>query len=208
MQLNELIPYMMLVVGMALTPGPNMMLYLAHTFEYGRGAGWATVAGITSAFIFHISATALGLTALIVAVPHGLDVIRYIGIAYLFYLAWKNLKAVSWNTLKDTAPEKPLKHFYLKGLIGNLLNPGTVFLYFSLIPQFIQPERKNILLQNLQLGGLQMLGSTVTNCCIVFLAGFVTEAFFKNEKRQRWVRYIMSFLIAAFAVKLLFTSFR
>jgi len=191
------------VVSFALTPGPNMMLYLTHTFEYGRKAGWATVAGITSAFLVPVAAIVLGLSALLTAAPVILDVLRYVGIAYLLFLAWKNLKVVKWKT-NEAADQKSLKQFYVSGLIGNLLNPGTVFLYFSLIPQFIHPERGHILLQNLELCGLQMLGSTVTNTTVVFLAGFATEAFFKNEKRQQWIRIVMSILIAAFAVKMLF----
>ena len=201
---SEIFVFMVMVIGFALTPGPNMMLYLAHTFEYGRRAGWATVAGITTAFLFHITAIVFGLTALLVNIPNALMALRYTGIAYLIYLAWKNLKTVGLGETTGSREEKPAKHFYIKGLIGNLLNPGTLFLYFSLIPQFIHPERKNILLQNLELSGLQMTGSTITNCIIVFLAGFATDQFFKNEKYQRWIRYTMSFLIAAFAIKMLF----
>ncbi len=204
MPFSELFVYMVFVIGFALTPGPNMMLYLTHTFEYGRNAGWATVAGITTAFLFHVTAIVLGLTALLVKYPDVLDGLRFLGIAYLLWLAWRNLKTVNWAETSEEKKIVPLKHFYVKGLVGNLLNPGTLFLYFSLIPQFIHPERKHLLLQNLELCGLQMLGSTVTNCLVVFLAGFVTDRFFKNERYQQWIRYTMSLLIAVFALKLLF----
>lgn len=205
MPLNELLIYISVVVGFALTPGPNMMLYLTYTFEYGRKAGWATVAGIVSAFIVHITAIVLGLTALLVAMPHALDLLRYCGIAYLFYLAIRNLKRVQWKKT-DTAGnnEEGLGKFYFKGMIGNLLNPGSLFLYFSILPQFIHPERGHVLGQNLMLGGLQMLFSFMTNCIIVFFAGYATNTFFKNEKYQQWVRYVMSFLIVLFAIKMLF----
>lgn len=201
MPLHDLITYMGFVVGFALTPGPNMMLYLAHTFEYGRKAGWVTVFGITSAFLFHVTAIVLGLSALLMTAPVALNILRYVGIAYLFFLAWKNLKVKEWKT--DTETNSSMKQFYLGGLIGNLLNPGTLILYFSLIPQFIVEDGKNYMLQNLELCGLQMLGSTVTNCTVVFLAGFATESFFRNEKRQRIIRWTMSVLIVAFAVKML-----
>ena len=200
----EYILYMSFVIGFALTPGPNMMLYLTHTFEYGRRAGWLTVAGITSAFIFHVIAIVLGLTALLVTAPHALETLRYMGIVYLFYLAWANLKTVKWTAGSEETKNNAAKNFYMKGLIGNLLNPGTVLLYFSLIPQFIHPERQHLLNQNLKLCGLQMLGSTVTNLVIVFLAGFATDRFFLNEQKQRWVRIIMSVFILVFAIKLLF----
>lgn len=203
MPLNELVLYILFVIGFALTPGPNMMLFLTYTFEYGRKAGWATAAGIVSAFVVHITAIVLGLTALLVAMPHALDVLRYVGIAYLFYLALRNLGMVKWQTAEMPAGQEGLLSFYFKGLISNLLNPGSLFLYFSLIPQFLHPERGHFLQQNLMLGALQMVFSFMTNCTIIFFAGFATEAFLKNEKYQRRVRYVMSTLIVVFALRML-----
>ena len=204
MPFNELLVYIMFVIGFALTPGPNMMLYLTYTFEYGRKAGWATAIGIVSAFVVHITGVILGLTALLLAMPHALDILRYCGITYLFYLAIRNLKTVQWKKPETENETAGLQQFYFKGLIGNLLNPGSLFLYFSLIPQFIHPSRGHVLAQNLLLGGIQMLGSFITNCVIIFFAGYATNVFFKNEKYQQWVRYGMSFLIVVFAIKMLF----
>jgi threonine/homoserine/homoserine lactone efflux protein len=204
MPFNELFVYIVFVVGFALTPGPNMMLYLTYTFEYGRKAGWATAAGIVSAFVVHITAIILGLTVILVSMPQVLEILRYAGIAYLFYLAIHNLRTVPWKKGEDANKIDSLFQFYFKGLIGNLLNPGSLFLYFSLIPQFIHPERGHFLSQNLLLGAIQMLGSFITNCIIIFFAGYATNTFFKNEKYQQWVRYAMSSLIVVFALQMLF----
>ncbi len=86
MSFNELITYFIFVIGFALTPGPNMMLYLAFTFEYGLKAGWATAAGIVSSFIIHITAVNLGLAVLLVTMLYALNILRYCGTAYLLYL--------------------------------------------------------------------------------------------------------------------------
>ncbi len=204
MPFTELLSYMTLVIVFALTPGPNMMLYLAYTFEYGRKAGWATALGVVSAFIIHISAIVLGLTALLVANPAALEVLRYCGIAYLLYLAIRNLKTIKWKTTAQENNIPGLQKFYVDGFVGNLLNPGSLMLYFSVLPQFIHPERGNIVLQNLMLGGLQMLGSFITNCTIIFFAGYAADTFFKNETYQQRIRYVMSALIVLFAVKMLF----
>lgn len=204
MPFNELLVYIVFVVGFALTPGPNMMLYLTYTFEYGRKAGWATAAGIVCSFVVHITAIILGLTALLVAMPYALEILRYCGISYLVYLAIRNLKTVQWKKTGEANTSEGLVKFYFKGFIGNLLNPGSLFLYFSLIPQFIHPEKGHLLAQNLLLGGIQMLGSFITNCTIIFFAGYATTTFFKNEKYQQRVRYTMSFLIVAFALQMLF----
>lgn len=204
MPINELFIYIIFVVGFALTPGPNMMLFLAYTFEYGRKAGWATAAGIVSAFVVHISAIVMGLTAILMATPDALTVLKYAGIAYLFYLAFINLKNVPWKKADKIYDGNGLLQFYYKGLISNLLNPGSLFLYFSLIPQFIHPDRGHVLQQNLVLGGIQMAGSFITNCTIIFFAGFAADTLFRNEKYQRVVRIVMSLMIIIFALRMLF----
>jgi threonine/homoserine/homoserine lactone efflux protein len=204
MVFSELLVYVAFVVGFALTPGPNMMLYLTYTFEYGRKAGWAVAAGIVSAFVVHITAIVLGLTTILIAMPNALNVLRYCGVGYLFYLAIRNLKTISWKKTAVVGKMDSLVQFYFNGLISNILNPGSLFLYFSLIPQFIHPDRGHFLAQNLVLGGLQMFFSFITNCAIIYFAGFATNRFFKNEKYQMWVRYAMSFMIIVFALKMLF----
>ncbi|MBK8610874.1 MAG: LysE family translocator [Chitinophagaceae bacterium] len=204
MPFSELIIYIVFVIGFALTPGPNMMLFLTYTFEYGRKAGWATATGIVCAFVVHITAVVLGLSTILVAMPHALEILRFAGIGYLFFLAIRNLKKTEWKNTEDLSEKYELKQFFYKGLISNILNPGSLFLYFSLIPQFIHPERGHFLAQNLVLGGLQMIFSFLTNCSIVFFAGYLTQSFFNNEKYQRWVRYTMSLLIILFALQMLY----
>lgn len=204
MPLNELISYMTIVILFALTPGVNMMLFLAYTFQYGRRAGWATAAGVVSSFVIHTTALALGLTALLLKAPYTLDILRYCGIAYLFYLAIKNMRTIAWKEPGEKTESPGLFRFYADGFIGNLLNPGSLMMYLSILPQYIHPERGNIVVQNLLLSGLQMLGSFVTNCLVIYFAGYARDTLFKNEKYQQRLRYVMSTFIILFALKMLF----
>lgn len=205
MLIQDWLPFIALVVGLALTPGPNMMLYVSHTLGYGPKAGFATVAGITSAFVVHISATILGLTALIIAMPLAYQVLRYAGIAYLFFLAYKLFRNRDFLVAGQQADHvHPAFYYYQRGLIGNLLNPQTMILYFSLLPQFVKPERGQLWWQYLQLGLVQMAGSTLTNVAVVLLVARASSGFIQNPSYQKGIRYIMSLLLAAFAIRLLF----
>lgn len=205
--LAELLPFMLMVTGMAILPGPNMMLYLSHTVNYGRKAGWLTVAGITSAFIVHISATILGLTALLLAMPTAYTALKYAGIGYLLYLAWKNYSAkpATINKKEDSAAKASF-FFYLKGFVGNVLNPQTTLLYFSLLPQFLHPERGKIWLQNIQLGLIQMCCSTLTNLTVVYITAKITGSTVQKPSTQIIVRHVVSILLALFAIKMAFTK--
>lgn len=184
-----------------------MMLYISYTLSYGRSAGWATVAGITSAFVVHISATILGLTALLLAFPVAYNALKYAGIAYLLWIAFRNLRGREWAAASAaTAEKKHWSYFYLRGFVGNILNPQTTILYFSLLPQFIDPAAGQVWLQNIKLGAVQMLGSTATNMLLVWVVGGASGAFLQNPRYQRIIRYTMSALLAAFAIKLIFAA--
>lgn len=207
MSIITYLPFILLVTGMALLPGPNMMLYVSQTIAYGRKAGWLTVAGITSAFVVHITATVLGVTALLTEAPMVFSTIQVAGAAYLVFLAYKIWKAPPVEMLNlERVEQMPLLSFWVKGFVGNVLNPQTTILYFSLLPQFIKPEQGHFVQQNLTLGGIQMLCSTVTNVTVVYFVSKATGAINSNHRRQLIIRRIMAAILAIFALKLLWAK--
>lgn len=207
MSIITYLPFILLVTGMALLPGPNMMLYVSQTIAYGRKAGWLTVAGITSAFVVHITATVLGVTALLTEAPMVFSTIQVAGAAYLVFLAYKIWKAPPVEMLNlERVEQMPLLSFWAKGFVGNVLNPQTTILYFSLLPQFIKPEQGHFVQQNLTLGGIQMLCSTVTNVTVVYFVSKATGAINSNHRRQLIIRRIMAAILAIFALKLLWAK--
>ena len=131
----------------------------------------------------------------------------YAGITYLLWLAYKNLQQKQWQTPETiNLKKKTASYFYIRGFVGNILNPQTTIRYFSLLPQFIRSGSEPRWLQNSKLGGLQMLGSTITNVLIVFLVGKAPAGFLQNSVYQKYIRYAISILLAAFALKLLFVK--
>ena len=78
---------------LALTPGPDMAVYLSRTFGGGRSHGYAALAGAMSGVVVHTFAAALGLSALIAASARAYDAVKIAGALYLLYLAWGALQA-------------------------------------------------------------------------------------------------------------------
>ena len=81
--LDSLALFAVASVLLALTPGPNLMYLISRTLCQGRTAGIVSLAGTTSGLLFYAVGTALGLTAVFVAVPVLFDVVRWVGAAYL-----------------------------------------------------------------------------------------------------------------------------
>lgn len=199
----SLVGFALLALGMVLTPGPNMLYLVSRSICQGRRAGLISLAGVATGFLFYMLAAALGITALVFAVPYAYDVLRFAGAAYLAWLAWQALKPGGRSPFqtRELPPDSPRRLFAM-GLATNLLNPKIALLYLSLLPQFIDPSRGDVLSQSLVLGTVQIAISIGVNAVIALAAG--TIAGFLGT-RPRWLvaqRYVMGTVLGALAVRM------
>lgn len=200
---NELLVFVFAALGLVLTPGPNMLYLISRTLCQGRMAGLISLAGVVSGFVFHIVAVSFGLTAVFMAVPLAYDVLKYLGAAYLLWMAWQAVRpgAGTLFEAKDLPPDSPVKLFQM-GFLTNVLNPKVAVFYLSLFPQFTSPEYGSLLTQNFILGATQVCVSASVNLAIVLSAARVA-AWFKN--RPLWAqaqRYVMGSILAGLALRL------
>ena len=85
---DNLLLFVVASVLLALTPGPNMLYLISRTLAQGRAAGLISLVGTTTGLVVHVLAAALGLSAVLVALPVAYDALRWAGAAYLLWLAW------------------------------------------------------------------------------------------------------------------------
>lgn len=122
-------------LALAVTPGPDMILVAARSAAQGRMAGLVTQFGVSAGSTFHAIILALGLSQLFLAIPYAYDLVRYLGAAYLLYLAWQAFTGSdSFST--QSSPNKRLSLFVIfrQGLLSNLLNPKVALFYLALFP--------------------------------------------------------------------------
>ncbi len=196
--------FALIALGMVLTPGPNMVYLISRSITQGRAAGMISLMGVILGFVFYMLAAALGLTALLLAVPFAYDAIRWAGAAYLLYLAWNTVRPGSKSVLEartDLTVDGPRKLF-LMGFLTNLLNPKIAVLYLSLLPQFVDPTRGYVLLQSLSLGTVQILVSLAVNTLIVLTAGFIAGWFGTRPTWLKVQRWVMATVLGGLAVRL------
>ena len=196
--------FALVALGMVLTPGPNMIYLLSRAILQGRAAGFISLAGVLVGFVFYMLAAALGLTALLIAVPFAYEALQWAGAAYLLWLAWSAVKPGARSALeprRDLAHDGPGKLF-LMGLLTNLLNPKIAVLYLSLLPQFIEPARGDVLLQGVTLGLTQIVISGTVNGMIVLTAGSVAAWFATRPSWLKCQRWLMASVLAGLAVRL------
>ncbi|WP_350347664.1 LysE family translocator [Agromyces sp. G08B096] len=191
-------------LGMALTPGPNMVHLASRSIGQGVRAGMVALSGTAVGFLVYLAAAAFGLAALFAAVPAAFLVVKIAGAAYLAYLAWQMLRpgGRSMFDSSEVAPVRPWRLFGM-GLVTNLLNPKIAILYAALLPQFIDPAQP-VWPQFLILGAVQIVVGLSVNALVVLGAGSLARFLRAKPLAMRVQRWLSGTLLAGFAVKLAF----
>ncbi len=171
---HNILAFALVSLGMALTPGPNMIYLISRSISQGRAAGLVSLGGVALGFIFYMVCAAFGLTALMMAVPYAYDALRIAGVLYLLWMAWQSVRPGGRSPfqLKELPRHSPRKLF-LMGFLTNLLNPKIAIVYLSLLPQFINPAHGSVLGQSLLLGMTQIVISVSINAMVAISAGTI-----------------------------------
>jgi threonine/homoserine/homoserine lactone efflux protein len=188
--------------ALAATPGPNMLFLVSRTLAQGRAAGFVSLAGTSTGFALHAIAAALGLSALLAAVPLAYEVVRWAG---AIYLAW--LAIVTWRAGDERAPgaAPPLSapmQMYRQGLLTAVLNPKVAVFQLALFPQFVDPARGSVLLQSLVLAVTQLVIVVAGDSVCVFAATGLRRWFAGRPGWSRWSRRALAGVFAALAARL------
>ncbi|WP_454254965.1 LysE family translocator [Pseudomonas sp. Marseille-Q8238] len=147
MALHTWLIYLVAVIGLSLTPGPNGLLALTHGALYGHRRTLWTVAGGVSGFVALIALSMFGISALLKASASALIVLKLAGGAYLIWLGiqlWRS-PPIHMTTV-TTAPLKPGQQLFRQGLLSAISNPKVILFYGAFLPQFLDPKA-DLLLQ-------------------------------------------------------------
>jgi threonine/homoserine/homoserine lactone efflux protein len=133
-------------------PGPAVLYVVGRSIDQGRTAGLASVLGITTGTIVHITAATVGLSSLVLASKVAFDAVRYVGAAYLVLLGIRRLLTRAEEEAAGVRPPRTLRRLYTQGIVVNLLNPKAIVFIFAFIPQFVDVGAGHAWLQILLLG--------------------------------------------------------
>ena len=188
---------------LAITPGPNLLYLVSRTLCQGRRAGIVSLAGTSFGFVFHVFAAALGLSAIFLTVPLLYDAMRYLGAAYLLWLAWDALRPGGRALFSPrTLPPDPPARLFRLGVLTSVLNPKVAMFYLALFPQFIDATRGSVLLQGLMLGFLQIAINTLGDLCFVLAAGAITGWLARRPLWTALQRWVLGVVLAGIALRL------
>lgn len=194
---------------LAITPGPDMALFLARTIAQGRAHGVASVFGAMTGTIVHTILVAFGISVLIAASPAAFLVLKICGALYLLWLAVDTLRhGTGLDMSVRRIAQGSLVQSFLKGLLINLLNPKIVLFFITFLPQFVDAGDVNATGKLLFLGGEFVVLSMPLVLAMVFGAHAFSGFLARSVRLQKWLSYSFAGVFASFAVTILLAESR
>jgi threonine/homoserine/homoserine lactone efflux protein len=132
--------FLLALLVIVLVPGPDFVM-VTRSAASGRRYGWLAAAGIVCGLCLHATAASLGLSALVVAVPAALFVVKALGVAYLVWMGFQVLRKAGRAPAADGAPTGPVsgRGVFVRALLTDLLNPKVMLTFLTLLPQAMDP---------------------------------------------------------------------
>lgn len=190
------------VLLLLLSPGPNMAFVISHGAAYGWRGGVASGLWIGAADIGLTLLTATGVTAVVASWPPAFDLLRYAGVAYLLWLAWKALAGNGALNLVD-AVRVPLSTVFVRALCNSLLNPKALLFFMVFLPQFVRPDHGSIALQLVVLGLLLTLVSGIFHTSLGIFGALLARSFSGTTARfARLQSWLLAAVLLALALRL------
>lgn len=198
-----------LAAGLALnfTPGPDMLYVTARGASEGRAAGIVSALGIGAGTLVHITLVALGLAALLAAVPVAYTIVRIGGAIYLIYLGVRALRSQTSMALQRVEPA-PLWVVFRQGVITNVLNPKVALFFLAFLPQFVDPSRGNPALQVVALGLLFDATGTLVNLAVALGSSRAAERLRGTGRAAVVLHKVTGALFIGLGLRLAFASRR
>lgn len=132
--------FVLACVALALTPGPNMSLFLANGAAHGTKAALMTVLGGALGLSILVAIATLGMGSMMSIVGEWFDLIRWAGAAYLVWLGFTRLRAAWRGVDQDDAPPPSRQRWFWQGAAVSLSNPKVLLFLGAFFPQFIDPS--------------------------------------------------------------------
>ena len=194
-----LLAFLPAALALNLTPGADMMFTLGQGLKGGWRAGQAANLGIAAGGMVHVLLAALGLAAVLKAHPAAFETVRWAGVAYLLWLAWKSLRAGP-VTATEVARAGHLRIFR-EALVVNLLNPKVILFILSFLPQFVDPARP-VVPQFLTLGAVFCAGGLMVNGLVGGFAGTIGGRLALSASLSRWLGRVSAGIFGLLALRL------
>lgn len=200
------IEFLLTTLVVVITPGTGVLYTMAAGLSRGVRASVIAAVGCTLGIIPHMAAAITGLAALLHTSAMAFQILKYLGVAYLLYMAWSTYRDKDALTVeRDTSP-RPARKVILSGVLMNILNPKLTIFFFAFLPQFVSANAPNATLHMVALSAVFMLFTFVVFIGYGAFAAAIRSHVISRPRVLAWMRRVFAGAFAALGAKLAFSD--
>lgn len=184
------------------SPGTGAIYTVAAGISGGGRASLVAALGCTLGIVPHMLAAISGLAALLHTSATAFQVIKYLGVVYLLYMAWSMFRDRSMLSLGSEAKAQSVRQVITSAVLINLLNPKLSIFFFAFLPQFVGEHDASPVATMLQLSLVFMAMTFLVFAVYGAFAAALRQHVLASPFVQAWMRRGFAAAFAALAAKL------
>lgn len=188
------------------SPGTGAIYTIAAGLSRGTRASIVAAFGCTLGIVPHMLAAITGLAALLHTSALAFQVMKYLGVAYLLYMAWMTLKEHGTLKIEKDIAARSDAQVIAHAILVNILNPKLSIFFFAFLPQFVSADRADALPLMLELSAVFMLLTFVVFAAYGVFAASVRDHVVSRPRVMAWMRRVFAGAFAALGAKLAFSD--
>lgn len=193
-------------IFLTLMPGPDILFVIAQSISQNKKAGIATALGLCTGLMVHITAATLGISAMVYQSSLAFSIVKYVGAAYLLFLAWQSFKEKESVLIDGSQKTLNYKSLYKKGILMNILNPKVSLFFLALLPQFVVSTGSPVSVQMLILGIIFMVQALVIFIIVSTFSDKIRYVLLRKPAIAKRVNIIKGSLLGFIGVQIAFSQ--
>lgn len=200
------IEFLLTSLVVVITPGTGVLYTVAAGLARGARASVIAAIGCTLGTLPHMLAAITGVAALLHASATAFEVVKYLGVAYLLYMAWSTLRDKGALTVDDDASPRSATKVIVSGVLMNILNPKLTIFFFAFLPQFVSPGEPHQVLRMTELSAVFVLLTFVVFVLYGVCAAAVRTHIISRPRVMDWLRRTFAGAFVALGASLAFAD--
>lgn len=188
------------------SPGTGALFTIAAGLTHGARASMIAAFACTLGIIPHMAAAITGLAALLHTSALAFQVLKYLGVAYLLYMAWATLRENGALRVDEKAAPRSASQVIVSGVLINILNPKLSIFFFAFLPQFVSAGEPDALARMLELSAVFMALTFVVFAAYGVFAAAMRSHVISRPRVMAWMRRLFAGAFVALGLKLAFAE--
>jgi threonine/homoserine/homoserine lactone efflux protein len=189
----------LIIIG---SPGTGVLYTLAAGLSRGPRASVIAAFGCTLGIVPHMAAAATGLAALLHTSALAFQLLKYLGVAYLLYMAWNALREEGALKVETEVGARSARHVIISAILVNILNPKLSIFFFAFLPQFVSADEQHPLSHMMVLSAVFMLLTFVVFVGYGLFAASIRTHVISRPRVLTWMRRTFAAAFVALGAKL------